>query len=266
MSVHAPKSDRDRYLRLASFKHLVDTRPEVLRYVDTIRKASEWRLLGFIVDVSEYGNPERSDALEYRFFLVNERDPVVQEAIATGRRAVVHPLAVFEYFRIGCSLSEFVGLPPDVPIYCRARKHYEQNELAQALPLLEQACALNPDEVRYREVLYPLRLALGDMKSIAEELEYFKGDIDSMVHTGRAKEWLRALRETGDHAAREQIILQVEAAFVALCSGQSSIRRYGVQRPEWYRSSHETFRKLATASGRRSSKRENASRASKAEA
>lgn len=252
MSAHTPQSDRDRHLRLTSFRHLVDTRPEILQYVDTIRKASEWRQLGFIVNVSEYGNPERSDALDYRFFLANERDPAVQEAITTGKRAVTHPLPVFEYFRIGVNLSEFVKLPPDVPLYCCARKHYEQRELAEALPLLEQACSLNPDEVRYREILYPLRLELGDMKSIADELEYFKGDIDSMVHTGRTKEWLRILRESGDHATRDRIIVEVEAAFVALRAGQSSVRRYGVQRAEWYQSSHEKFRKLAAAPGQKS--------------
>jgi hypothetical protein len=263
MSVQASESVRDRYLRLKSNRRLVDIRPGILRYIDTIRKESEWRQIGFTVNVSDYGNPQRSEELDYRFFLANERDPIVQEAIASGKRAVVQPLPVFEYFRIGSDLSEFVKLPPDVPLYCRARRHFENNELAEALPLLEQACSLNQDEVCYRELLYPLRLSLGDITSIAEELEYFKGDIDNMVHTGRTKEWLRVLRECDDEARRDQIITEVEAAFVALCAGQPAIRRYGAQRAEWYHASHEKFRKLVAAFSRKSSTGKNVSRAAR---
>jgi hypothetical protein len=246
MSRSSPAVVRDRYLRLVSCKHLVDASPEVFRYADTIRRASEWRTLGFAVNVSEYGNPERNDAHTYRFFVANEHEPDVQEAIATGKRAVVHPLPVFEYFRLGCALSEFASLPSDVPLYCQARSHYERGELLDALPLIEEACTKNPDEVRYREILYPLRLALGDVEAIAEELAYFRGDVDTMVHTGRAKEWLRLLQDTDDVAAREEIITEVESAFVALRSGQATTRRYGAQRQEWYERSHEKFRKLVT--------------------
>jgi hypothetical protein len=255
MNLLPPEVARDRYLRLMPLGHLVDAQPQVLRYADTVRRASDWRTLAFTVNVNEYGNPERSEALAYRFFVASERDHDVKEAIATGKRAVIHPLPVYEYFRLGCALSEFVSLPADVPLYCRARSHFERGELLEALPLLEQACSVNPDEVRYREILFPLRLALGDLKAIPEELTYFHGDIDSMVHTGRVKEWLRLLKESGDLAARANVIVEVEAAFAALCSGQSALRRYGAQRLDWYQRSHDQFRQLAAASSNQKLKR-----------
>jgi hypothetical protein len=260
MSAVSLEVDRDRHLRLASIGHLIDARPEILQYVDTIRKASEWRTLGFTVPVNDNGNPARNTQLAYRFFLASERDPVVQEAIATGKRAVTHPLAVYEYFRIGCDLSEFVTLPLDVRFYCHGRRHYERRELVEALPLIEQACSVNQDEVRYRELLYPLRLALGDLKAIQDEFAFFRGDIDSMVHSGRANEWLRLLQNVGDFATRDQLVIEVEAAFAALCSGQSAIRRYGTQSPERYQRSLEEFRKLVAAPSRQRSTRGRSSR------
>lgn len=156
-----------------------------------------------------------------------------------------HPLTVFEYVLAGSNLSEFAGLPEDVKAYCEGNLLRINGNPKEALPLLEKAISLNPDEVRYREIYYPLRLALGDLSSIEDELTCFQNDMDSVIHTGRFEEWIKTLISVGEYRRAEQVITKVDAAISRLADGTTTARFYGLQKPEWYAYKREQFIKKA---------------------
>ncbi|MFT3820271.1 MAG: hypothetical protein QM750_22095 [Rubrivivax sp.] len=242
---------RDKYLRLMPRCFIHDASPEVFRYAHTVRRVNQWRELGFTVDLNEFGNPERNDQTEYRFFVVEPTDPEIREAIETGKRALRHPLPVFEYVKAGCNLDEFISLPQDVPEYCAGMLLLAQNNVKDALPHLERACALNPNEVRYREAYFPARIALGDLSAIDEELDYLQGDPDTLMHTGRVSGWIHALEATGRAESIDQLLSRLDDAFARLRQGHSQSRHYSKQSPEWYERSHAKFQELARKTRRR---------------
>ena len=218
---------------------------DLLPYFETIRHASAWVALGFSVKLDSYGFPTRESSGAYRFSLARENDPLIAEAIRTGKKAVNHPLAVFEYVLAGSSLSEFVELPEDVKAYCQGNLLRVNGNSREALPLLEKAISLNPDEVRYREIYYPLRLAMGDLSSIEDELTCFENDIDSIIHTGRFEQWIKTLIAASEYRRAGQVLEKVDAAISRLADGKAKPRFYGPQRPEWYTHKRTQFIKKA---------------------
>lgn len=235
----------DPYLMLHPRCLVSEAPKKLLPYFDTVRRASAWHSLGFQVKLDEYGYPSRGTSKTYNFSLARESDPLIAEAIRTGKKAVRHPLPVFDYVLAGCDLSEFVDLPDDVKAYCQGNLLRVNGKPEQALPLLERACRLNPDEVRYREVYYPLRLGLGDLSSIQDELDYFERDMDSIVHTGRFEEWMKALIAAGDYSAARQAISHVDEALARLVDGSTTARFYTPQKTDWYACKREQFVKKA---------------------
>lgn len=240
----------DRYLILKPCGAARDVPKELLPYLDTVRRTSVWRALGLPVKLDEYGYPShdyppRGRLGTCRFFTALESDSLIAEAIRTGKRAVRHPLAVFDYVLAGCDLSEFPNLPEDVKAYCQGNLLRVNGELEKALPLLEQACSLNPDEVRYREVYYPLRLVLGDLSSIQDELAYFERDMDSIVHAGRFDAWIKALIAAQEYSTARQIISLVDMALSRLVEGSMTPRFYCQQKGDWYAYKRVQFRKKA---------------------
>lgn len=218
---------------------------KLLPYLDTVRLASTWTVLGFSVKLDDYGYPLRGVSKTHEFSLARESDPLIADAIRTGKKAVRHPIPVFEYVLAGCDLSEFVNLPEDVEAYCQGNLLRINGKSEQALPLLEKACRLNPDEVRYREVYYPLRLVLGDLSSIQEEFTYFERDMDSIIHTGRFEEWMKALIAAEDYSSAKQLISHVDKALSRLAEGSTTSRFYTAQKTDWYAHKREQFSKKA---------------------
>jgi len=213
----------------------------LLPYFDTVRRASAWRALGFPVKLDDYGYPSRGTSKTHDFSLTRENDPLIADAIRTEKKALRHPLPVFEYVLAGCDLSEFVSLPDDVIAYCQGNLLRVNGKPEQALPLLEKACQLNPDEVRYREVYYPLRLTLGDLASILDEFAYFERDMDSIIHTGRFDEWIKVLISAEEYSSAKKLITHVDAALSRLAEGSTTARFYTAQKPSWYAYKREQF-------------------------
>jgi hypothetical protein len=141
------RSRTDPYLMLLPERSVENVPKGLLPYLATVRKASEWERLGFKVNLSEYGFPVRGGGGDYEFSVARDRDEVVADAIKTGKKAIRHPLAVFEYVRAGCSLSDFANLPEDVAEYCIGNRLRLAGDLEQALPHLHKAVTLNPNEV-----------------------------------------------------------------------------------------------------------------------
>ena len=235
----------DPYLILRPRCLVSEAPKKLLPYLDTVRRASTWKALGFPVKLDDYGYPSRGISKTHDFSLARESDPLIADAVRTEKKAVRHPLPVFEYVLAGCDLSEFVDLPDDVKAYCQGNLLRVNGKPEQALPLLEKACHLNPDEVRYGEVYYPLRLALGDLSSIQDEFTYFERDMDSIIHTGRFEEWIMALIAAEDYSSAKQLISHVDAALSRLAEGSTTARFYTAQKPDWYAYKREQFIKKA---------------------
>jgi hypothetical protein len=224
---------------------VIEAPKKLLPYFDTVRKASDWRLLNFQVKLDEHGYPVRETSKKYEFNIARESDPLIAKAIQTGKKAVNHPLPVFDYVLGGCDLSEFVDLTDDVKAFCQGNLLRIKGKILQALPLLEKACHLNPDEVRYREVYYPLRLMLGDLSSINDELIYFERDMDSIIHTGRFGVWMKALIAAKEYSKARQVISRVDKALLCLADGSTTAQFYTKQKSSWYDYKREQFSKQA---------------------
>jgi tetratricopeptide (TPR) repeat protein len=235
----------DPYLIFRPRPLLRDLPKNLLPYAETVRRASEWEALNFPVKLDEYGFPFRETSSTYSFSSVRESDPLIAEAIRTGKKAVCHPLHVFDYILEGCDLSDFVELPEDVKAYCQGNLLRINGSLDDALPLFEKAVRLNPDEVRYWEAYYPLRLSLGDISSIEGEFACFERDMDSVIHTGRFEEWMKALIAVGQYQYAKEIVARVDTAISRLADGTTTARYYGQQKPDWYAYKREQFIKKA---------------------
>jgi tetratricopeptide (TPR) repeat protein len=235
----------DPYLIFRPRPLLRDLPKKLLPYAETVRRASAWTALGFHVKLDSYGFPLRETSSAYSFSIARESDPLIAEAIRTGKKAVCHPLHVFDYVLEGCDLSEFVELPEDVKAYCQGSLLRINGRPEEALPLLEKAVRLNSDEVRYGEAYYPLRLSLGDISSIEEEFVCFERDMDSVIHTGRFEEWMKALIAVGQYRYAAEIVARVDAAISRLADGTVTARYYGQQKPDWYSYKREQFIKKA---------------------
>jgi hypothetical protein len=117
--------------------------------------------------------------------------------------------------------------------------------LEEALSHLHKAVTLNPNEVRYFEVYFPLRLQLGDLSAIHEELQYYEYDMDSAVHSGRFDEWLKMLMKAQEYELAKTVITATELALRDLVSGRITARLYGAQKSSWYEYKLEQFQKKA---------------------
>lgn len=226
------RSQADPYLILHPRGQVENAPKKLLPYLATVRKASEWKHLGFNIDLDEYGIPVRNSSGEYTFSIARERDELIADAIRTGKKAVRHPLPVFEYVRAGCDLSEFANLPDDVAAYCTGNMLRISGKAEGALPYLQRAIELNPNEVRYREVYYPLRLQLNDISSIPEELEYYRSDMDSALHSGRFDEWVKFLIKSEEYEGAVHVISATASALQDLVDGKVKARLYGEKRPK----------------------------------
>jgi tetratricopeptide (TPR) repeat protein len=218
---------------------------DILSHAETIRSANAWATLGFSLGLDSDGIPSIDSSRGYFFCQVFDNDPVTVEAIRTEKKAERDPLLVFEYILAGCVFSDFVELSEDVKAFCRGNLLRVNGKPAEALPLLERAFKLNPDEVRYAEIYFALRLSLGDLSSIEDEFTCFERNIDSIIHSGRFEEWMKALITAGEFSRAKQIILRTEAAISRLADGKVTARFYSQSKPEYYAYKREQFAKTA---------------------
>ena len=159
-------------------------------------------------------------------------------------------------------MSEFANLPDDVAAYCTGNMLRISGKAEGALPYLQRAIELNPNEVRYREVYYPLRLQLNDISSIPEELEYYRSDMDSALHSGRFDEWVKFLIKSEEYEGAVHVISATASALQDLVDGKVKARLYGENRPNWYKSKKEQLDKKAQKYLERIAKLENKKKSS----
>jgi len=233
----------DPYFILRPRFQIKDCPKKVFPYLDTVRRVSEWVALGFSLKLDEHGYNIGKMEKTYWFRPAKESDPLVLEAINTGKKAENHPVVVFQYVQLGCKLSEFAVLPEDVKAFCEGKLLLARDEKEKALPLLEHAVELNPNEVNYLEIYYPLRMELGDLSGIEEEFTCFEHDIDAVIHIGRFEEWIKSLIIAKEYSRAKLLIEKVTVAINRLVSGEAKARFYAPQNSDWYASCRDKLRK-----------------------
>jgi len=218
---------------------------KVLPYLETVRRVSEWKALGFSVSVDQFGFPRQRSAKRYCFDPVDLSDPEIAEAIRTGKKATRDALWVADYILAGCALDEFIALPEDVCCFSQGNLLRSQEKYREALPLLARAVQLRPEYHKYREVFYSLRLFLNDLAAIDEEFEFFRSDVDSLFHSGRVDTWVKALIQAREFSRAREILEKVDTALMELERGSLKPRFYAEQKREWYAFKHQQFAKVA---------------------
>jgi len=244
------------YLLFVPKQKVCGTPKDLLKYCYTVRTMNDWIQSGFKVKIGEYNFPNGSDSEDYDFEFVMDSHPEIDEAIKTQKKATRHPYIVSEYFLAGVSLSEFIELPKSVIAYCEAKMQLQNGATNQAIDLLKTACQLDTKEVRYRELYYQLALESGNVDSIFEEFEYFKYDIDSIIHSGRFKKWMKAFLDAKDFLGGLEIIRKVELAISAQIRKPSN-KFYGIQHNSWYLHKKDEFENISKRYTTRFQKMEN---------
>ena len=239
----APENDPFLIMRPNLFA--TETPKKLLPYLETVRRASQWKAIGFPVSMDQFGFPHQSNLKTYRFVTVDPTDPTIAEGIETGKKATRDPIFVVDYVLAGCVLNEFVTLPEDVVCFCQGRLLAAQGNQAQATQPLTRAVQIQPENRNYREALYWVRLSLNDLSAIDEEFEFFRSDMDSLFHSGRVEIWLQALLKGRQFSKAREVIEKVDNALLELERGTLKPRFFAVQKPEWYASKHQQFLRFA---------------------
>jgi len=237
-----PFDDPDPYLKFDG--PVYDTTPRnFLPFIDTIRRESEWRSLGLAPKKDRSGNykPIIRKGLYFGFHRRVSLSSIDREAIATGKKCTRNPDSVLSLLRQGINYDDFVSLPEDVVAYCDCQKAADQGDLETALSHIKKAFDAKCDEVKYANAYFAVRLRLGDKSAIGEELTFFRGDIDCLVHSGRVYEWLKYLSSIKDYPGLRMTVRQIDEQLDALIAGQAQSRRYSPQTVEFYAHEKEQF-------------------------
>lgn len=236
--------DSDPYLIFSG--PVYDSTPRnFIPFIDTIKKASEWRSLGLVLkkDRSENYKPIIKKGLHFGLRKKYRLSAIDMEAIATGKKVTQNPSSVMALLLQGCTYDEFVSLPQDVISYCECQKLIDKGDFEDALNYIKKAFEANSDEIQYANVYFEVRLNLGDKSTINEELAFFQDDIDCLVHSGRVYEWLKYLSFMKDYVSLDNTVKAIDRQLDALIEGQSQNRRYSPQRIEFYIHEKEQFTK-----------------------
>ncbi len=251
----------DPYLRFNGPAY--DSTPrELIPFIDTIRKECEWENVGFEIKKDKYGNckPFVKKGLWFRLTALVFADHIKLKAIETGKKCTTDPTGVMLLIKQGCAYDDFVYVSEDVKAYCEACKWYDQKQYEKALQQIKRAFELKPDETLYANLLFEIRLILGDKSTIDDEIKYYANDMDSMVHTGRAYKWVKFLVVQRDFNKASGVINTVISALDDLAVGRRENRRYGgKQNSNWYRYKKDQFNKKIASLQKRIEKSQNTS-------
>lgn len=242
--------DKDVYNPTDPYLHfngpVYDSTPrELIPFIDTIRKEDEWEKAGFKIKKDKHGNckPFVKKGLWFGWTALVFADHIELKAIKTGKKCTTNPNSIMLLIRQRCTYDDFVYVSEDVRAYCEAYKRYEQKQYEEALQRIKLAFELKPDETLYANLFFEIRLLLGDKTTIDDEIKYYANDMDSMVHTGRAHEWVKFLVGQRDFNKASEVINTVISALDELTLGRRENRRYGKQNPDWYQYKKDQFNK-----------------------
>jgi hypothetical protein len=199
--------------------------PHIYRF----KTKEQWEADGFELVLNEYGHPVRDDErdIDYRFHTLIRMKPLHEKAIAAGKRFCESPESVAACFMAGVPLDEFFELPEHVENYCYARQAQESGDLVKADIHFTAAVNGNPTDIGYRRHFYQTRLKVHGVKVIPDEVNFFSNDMDSMLHSERVDEWLKALLAIKAYRNAAKLIVHVEKLLTELIDGKRGKSIYG---------------------------------------
>jgi hypothetical protein len=209
----------DKYFVLGTYD--VEPSKKMLTYIYNVKTKVEWQKLGFIINVSDLGQPINDKKQNYYFNRAKDTDDEINEAIKTGKKGTRNPLIISQLYRKGIDFDEFIELPKSVMLYCQADFQFLKGDLISAFPLIEQAVQQKNDlnfsewECRYMELYFNIGRKMGNIEILAKELEYLENDMDEFVRL-RIEPWL-------DTILKYQNFDMVEPLFVVVRDGLKKI-------------------------------------------
>lgn len=231
---------------------------ELIPFIDTIKKESEWQKVGFKIKKDKYGNrkPFMKKGLCFGWVVLVPINHIEREAIETGKKCTTGP-AVMHLIMQGCAYDDFVYVSEDAKAYCEACKWSEQKQYEKALQQIKQAFELKPDQTLYADLFFKTRLILGDKSAIDDEINYYIDDMDSKTYD--AYKWVKFLIDQRDFNKASEVINTVVSALDDLAFGRKENRRYGKQNSNWYRYKKDQFNKKIASLQKRIEKSQNTS-------
>lgn len=182
----------------------------LLSHYGRIHTFEEWVCIGFEIGRDAQGRvTQRKGRNLYRFTRFLDRGATEREAITTGKRHVDHFFSMVEYVRVGIPFEDFVSHPDHWRDFCLGVLAQERGGVNEAIGHFRKALEASPDEVRYASKFYELRVAIGDMRAPAQELDYFANSVDAMLHSGRVDEWIKLLLKHKDYAEAARLVKRV---------------------------------------------------------
>ncbi|WKZ70959.1 MAG: hypothetical protein QY331_06810 [Melioribacteraceae bacterium] len=229
------------------------TPKDLLPYLDTIRKESEWKVTSLKVvrtDLGKYKTIVKND-LHFGFTPLVMADESELKAIETSKKVSSYPSIVFPFIQLGCKYSDFPNITEDVIFYCDGMLSLEKKDLKSALVLIEKAYELNSSEPLYASLYFHIRLKLDDRSVVTDELNYFQNDIDSLIHTERIYTLIRFVSKNRHYKEALELIDLVNRKMDDLIEGNIKNRIYSSQRTDFYEYKKEQFnRKIDKAKQR----------------
>ncbi|TAL28348.1 MAG: hypothetical protein EPN94_00440 [Nitrospirae bacterium] len=179
--------------------------------METIKRKSEWEILGFKPKADRFGNykPVRKNGLFFGFSEVTRPDNIKADAIKTGKKYTKNPKDILAFINFGCAYSDFIAMSDDVKNYCEAFGKFKVNRLSTALEDINKALAVKPKEHAYNELFFDIMYHLKDISAISGDIAFHietYGGISAMVHCGNAERWLKLLLALGEQQRTDDFV------------------------------------------------------------
>lgn len=231
---------------------------EYIKLLSVIKKESEWRDLGFKLKRNADGFclPCKKNGLDFHFSAPIDFDEMELMSIKTGKKIVTDIYSLVDYIKnYGGLYEDFVYVAEDQKAYCEAIRFYENTHYEEALSAMKRAVELKPNEIEYNNWLFDIRLKLGDLLAIDEEIAFYANDIDSLIDA-RTNKWLKFLIAQKEYKKASEVIRKVNLLLDDLIAGKRSNQRYASNSKEYTKNVKEQFNKrLSKLAGFKSSKK-----------
>lgn len=209
-----------------------------IRFSYNVKTKKEWEKLGFIIKLTDLGQPLNGKKTTYRFSRAKMEDPEIIAAVKTGKKGTTNPLIVSKLYQQGIDFAEFIELPESVKLYCQADILNQAGDYLAAFPLIEKCVSLKNEngfcewECRYRELYYSIGRKLLKTELISDELNYLENDMD----TFRYESWGNVLLKLRQYDMITPMLTVVKDGFSKLIKNTIPGKRiYCAQNTDYYK-------------------------------
>jgi len=216
---------------------------QILKHIDKIKTAKEWRELRLSPKKEQYGDwkPLKRQERYFDFKSIKQIDNY-KEAIESSKRITKNPYYISALIEQGCNTNEFLFVGEDIRFFITGLDKQDKADFDSALLNITKAVELNPLK-EYSELESDLKARLGDLNTIKQKFKQHEFDIDSPIHTGEIYDWLKGLVLKNEYTLITMYIKQSIDILDNLTSGRIKSKIYGQQSSDWYSYKKEDFHK-----------------------